>query len=133
MLILIKSFDSVKEASLLKTRLKENGIEAYANDLTSVYENHDYPAGHAIAVKEEFFEKALQVLNNLEKEEQALSPNKLNCPNCGSRSLKSTDLLKGDLSKILAYCRSSFGAVLRINSAKYLVCHSCGLEYTKSF
>jgi len=132
MLILVKSFDSVKEAGLLKVQLKKDNIEAYSNELGAGFDDHRYPVGHAVAVDEEFFEKALQILRALDQEEKNLSPHSVNCPNCGSRSLNIADLVKADLKKVLAYCKSSLSAMLSLNKSKYHICNSCGLEYTKS-
>ncbi len=132
MLILVKNFDSAKEAGLLKSQLKENNIEAHCNELGSRFEDHRYPAGHALAVEEDSFEKALQVLSTAEKHQKVLNPHQVRCPNCGSRSLKGSDLVKGNFKKAFAYCRSGMSAMLFFKKSKYHICFACGLEYTKA-
>tara|TARA_R110002050_G_scaffold100008_2_gene207268 strand:- start:6037 stop:6438 length:402 start_codon:yes stop_codon:yes gene_type:complete len=129
MLILVKDFDNETDASLLKTRLQENGIKAYANNVGSTYENHKFPGGHAIAVPNDSFEKALQVLRVLEGEQSKNKNAKANCPNCGSDSLRAGDLVKGQFLKTVGFYWSTLGSRLRYNKADYHVCRACGLEF----
>ncbi len=129
MLILVKDFDNEEDARLLKAKLLEKGIKAFANNVGSTYENHKFPEGHAIAVPNDSFEKALQVLRVLEVEQRIANAQKANCPNCGSDSLRAKDMMKGQFFKTVSFYWSTLGSRLRYHKASYQVCRSCGLEF----
>ena len=129
MLILVKDFDNEADASLLKAKLQEKGIKAYANNVGSTYENHKFPAGQAIAVPKDSFEEAIQVLRVLEGQQRTSNAQKANCPNCGSDSLRAKDMMKGQFFKTVSINWSTLGNRLRYHKASYQVCRSCGLEF----
>jgi len=129
-MILVKDFDNRKDASLLKARLKENNINAYANGAGSIYQNNKFLPGQAVAVPNESLEKAINVLQIFESEQRVGYGHKVFCPNCVSRPLMAGDMVKGEFFKTMSFYWSAMGTRLSNKKDNYHVCSSCGLEFT---
>lgn len=128
-MILVKECKKEEEALLLKDRLLKSGIEAYLNGVNSVYENPKVPTGLAVAVRDEFFEAAIQVLRKVEAEQNQEAASGPACPNCGAPPLGARDLFKGHFFKLSRSLLKGKNQKSAGRSSAYRICRACGLEF----
>ena len=120
---------SEEETLLLKRILERERIEISLKSLMSKEDSAGNKEIKALVVPEKHHIKPSPHLETCEEKQNNPTLSPPNCPNCGSRSLRVSDMMNGYFMKMTSHYLGLLKTRIQAKKVPSLICRSCELEF----